>query len=74
MPILFGINEAAEQLGRISPWTLRAHISKGHIHVVRIGKRIFLDADELARIRREGLPSLRNGVSAVREEESCPAK
>jgi hypothetical protein len=25
---------------------------------VRIGRRVFLDADELERIRRDGLPSL----------------
>jgi hypothetical protein len=58
--MLYSIEEAARMLGGISPWTLRKHISLGQrIRVVRLGRRVFLDAEELARIRREGLPSLR---------------
>ena len=38
--ILLGIQQAAEQLGGISPWTLRKHIAQGHIRVARIGQRI----------------------------------
>jgi excisionase family DNA binding protein len=74
MPMLYAIEDAAQSLGAISPWTLRKHISKGRIRVVRIGRRVFLDAEELERIRREGLPSLRNGVSTLPEEQPCPAK
>jgi excisionase family DNA binding protein len=59
MPILYSIQDAAEALGGISHWTLRKHVSAGRLRVVRIGRRVFLDADELERIRREGLPSLR---------------
>jgi predicted site-specific integrase-resolvase len=74
MSALYALPEAAKALGGISVWTLRKHISNGQIRVIRIGRRVFLDSDELERIRREGLPSLRNGVSAVREEEPCPVK
>jgi excisionase family DNA binding protein len=56
---VFGIQQAAEQLGGISPWTLRKHIAQGHVRVTRIGRRILLGKDELERIHREGLPSLR---------------
>jgi hypothetical protein len=55
---LFSVDEAARVLGRISPWTLRKHIAVGNVKVSRIGRRVFLDAEELERIRRNGLPSL----------------
>jgi excisionase family DNA binding protein len=59
MDFLYSLDNAAEALGGISVWTLRKHIAQGHIRVTRIGRRILLGADELERIRREGLPSLR---------------
>ena len=55
---LYSIANAGRELDS-SPWTLRAHISAGNIKVTRIGNRIFLTADEIERICREGLPSLR---------------
>jgi len=60
MPILFAIAEAAKALGGISPWTLRKHVASGRLRVVRIGRRVFVDAEEIERIRREGLPSLQS--------------
>ena len=74
MEELVNLGEVSKRLGGISIWTLRKHISRGSIHVTRIGRRVFLDADELERIRRDGLPSLRNELSTVREEEPCPGK
>jgi hypothetical protein len=59
MPTLYALPDAAKALGGISVWTLRKHISDRRIRVVRIGRRVFLDAEELERIRRKGLPSLR---------------
>jgi excisionase family DNA binding protein len=61
MPILYSMQEAAEALGGISHWTLRKHLAAGRLQVVRIGRRVFVDAEELERIRRDGLPSLRIG-------------
>ena len=55
---LFSVDEAGRVLGRISPWTLRKHIAIGNVKVTRIGRRLFLDAEEVERIRRQGLPSL----------------
>ena len=82
--MLYSIDEAARMLGGISPWTLRKHISLGQkVRVVRLGRRVFLDADELERIRREGLPSLRGGAavgpsgepdSALGKEAACLTK
>jgi hypothetical protein len=72
--MLYSIQEAARMLGGISPWTLRKHISPGQkVRVVRLGRRVFLDAEELERIRREGLPSLR-GVPAEKPEGEQVAK
>ena len=57
-----GVEEAARLLGGIGPWTLRKHIAAGSVKVTRIGRRVLLlPAEELERIRREGLPSLANG-------------
>jgi len=55
---LFSVEDAAKVLGGISPWTLRKHIQYGNLKVTRIGRRVFLDAEELERIQRDGLPSL----------------
>lgn len=57
-PHLFSVEDAGRLLGGISPWTLRKHIGVGNVKVTRIGRRVFLAAEELERIRREGLPSL----------------
>jgi hypothetical protein len=80
---LYNISDAASLCGSVSPWTLRKHISRGTIHVTRIGRRVFLRSEELERIRREGLPSLRgvfNGtkeagrVAKLGEEKVCLTK
>jgi hypothetical protein len=57
-PALFAFVEAAKILGGVSPWTLRKHAQRKHIRVVRLGQRVFLDTQEIERIRREGLPRL----------------
>jgi hypothetical protein len=66
MPFLFPLNEAAEKLGRISIWTLRKHIGCGNVRVTHLGRRVFLDQEEMSRIAREGLPSL-NEMSGEQE-------
>lgn len=55
---LFSVDDAADLLGAVSPWTLRKHIANGTIRVTRIGRRVLLPAEEVERIRQEGLPSL----------------
>jgi hypothetical protein len=55
---LFSIDEAGRVLGGISPWTLRKHIAAANVKATRIGRRVFLTAEEVERIRRDGLPSL----------------
>ena len=57
--MLYSFAEAARLLGGISHYTLRKHAAIGHIRVVHIGRRVFLDAEELERIQKDGLPSLR---------------
>ena len=64
--MLYPLNEAARLLGGISVWTLRKHLAAGRVRPVRIGRRVFLDAEEVERIRREGLPSLaRRGANQI---------
>jgi len=57
-PLLYSFDESARLLGGISPWSLRRHAQRKNIRVVRLGLRVFLDTQELDRIRREGLPPL----------------
>ncbi len=59
---LHSVESAAQQLGGISPFTLRRHIFLANVEVTRMGRRVFLSADEIARIQREGLPSLKVGT------------
>jgi excisionase family DNA binding protein len=56
---IFNVDDAASLLGGVSPWTLRKHIANGTIRITRIGRRVLLLAEEVERIRQEGLPSLR---------------
>lgn len=54
---LLSIEESARNLS-VSPWTVRAHIRSGEIAVVRCGRRVLVSRAEVARIAREGLPTL----------------
>ena len=56
---LYDLVESTRQLGDLSIWTLRKHISAGNVKVVRLGRRVFLTAQEIERICSEGLPPLR---------------
>ena len=59
---LFSLADSTETLGRMSLWTLRRHVTLGHVKITRIGKRIFINSDELNRIYTDGLPSLPSPV------------
>lgn len=65
MIVLYALQQAADLLGRISIWTLRKHVARGNVRVTRIGRRVFLDTDEVERVRREGLPSLVKAVAGM---------
>jgi Helix-turn-helix domain len=71
---LFSIEDAASICGSISPWTLRKHIASGAIRVIRIGRRVFLPSEEIERIRRDGLPSLRFTGAGVSETHNSNSK
>jgi hypothetical protein len=62
--MLLPLSRAAESLGRISIWTLRKHIARGNVRVTHLGRRVFLDQQEMLRIAREGLPSLGSGSAS----------
>jgi hypothetical protein len=61
MAVLLPLNKAAEALGGISVWTLRKHIAVGNVKVTHLGRRVFLDEEEIGRVMRDGLPSLKSG-------------
>lgn len=56
---MYALTEAARELGDTSIWTLRKHVANGNVHVIRLGRRIFLNDSEISRICQEGLPPLR---------------
>jgi predicted site-specific integrase-resolvase len=53
----FSLEEAATAIG-IASNTLRLHVRRGNASVIRCGRRIIVPGAEVARILREGLPSL----------------
>jgi hypothetical protein len=55
---LYSLEDASIELGGISVWSLRKWIAQGSVEPVRLGRRVFLSSEAVARIRREGLPSL----------------
>jgi hypothetical protein len=63
---LHSLDAVAKSLGGISVWTLRKHIARGTVRVVRLGKRVFIAEAELSRLAAQGLPSL--SAVAVAEE------
>ena len=58
-PVLLSVEEAADRLGRISAWTLRKHIARGNVRVIRIGRRVLIASEDVQRIYAGGLPSLK---------------
>ena len=56
---LYTLADASRQLGDLSIWTLRKHVFCGNVRPTRLGRRIFLSSEEIARIQRDGLPSLK---------------
>jgi hypothetical protein len=58
-PLLYSVADASQQLGDVSIWTLRKHVQQGNIRPTRLGRRIFISSDEIARIQQAGLPSLK---------------
>ncbi len=56
-PRLFTFEEAGKVLG-CSHWKLRRH-ADGAIRVTRLGRLVRISSEEIDRIRKEGLPSLK---------------
>jgi hypothetical protein len=71
---LNGIEDTARHLGNSSPWTVRAHVARGHIKTVKIGRRVFIPGDEIRRIQRDGLPPLTTKGSRRAESLHVPTR
>jgi excisionase family DNA binding protein len=52
---LFSIADVAKSFC-VSHWTIRLHVRRGAIDVVRFGRRILISRAEIERLIREGLP------------------
>jgi hypothetical protein len=61
---LYSLQDVSGFLGGASVWTIRAHIKRGSIAAVRLGTRVYVSADEVSRVLREGLPSLKSAVQS----------
>ena len=55
---LYSMEQAGEVLG-CSHWLLRKHAERGTVKTVRVGRLVKLSSEEIDRIRKEGLPSLK---------------
>lgn len=55
---LYSLDDASRELGGISIWFLRKAIMRGTLKPTKLGRRVFISAEECARVQREGLPSL----------------
>jgi excisionase family DNA binding protein len=60
MENLYSINEAAKQLGGISPGTVKVWLSQGKLQRTKVGRRTMVAESELIRIREVG------GISPAR--------
>jgi excisionase family DNA binding protein len=49
MERLLSVNETANLLN-LSPWTIRAWLSKGKIQAVKLGRRVVFEQSEIERI------------------------
>src|ERR1700694_5332935 len=65
---LYSLVDASQQLGGLSIWSLRKHVFRGNVRPTRLGRRVFLSSAEIARIQREGLPSLSDAKGQRAEE------
>jgi len=60
---LLSIAEAAKGFS-VSHYTLRAHIKRGAVKTVRLGRRVLISRAEVERITRDGIPYVpRNSAS-----------
>lgn len=62
---LYSLDAAARMLN-VSVWTLRLHARRGSLKTTRVGRRVLVPADELLRIVKTGLPSLRQEAKTER--------
>ena len=56
---LFSVAQVAELLGGVSPWTVRAWLSKGVLRRTKVGGRTMVSESEITRFLAESNPSTR---------------
>ena len=54
---LFSVEEAANRLGGISPWTIHSWLSKGVLKRTKIGRRTMIRESELQKVINDGAKS-----------------
>jgi excisionase family DNA binding protein len=51
---LMSVNEAAQQLGGISKWTIHAWLSQGKLRRTKVGGRTMIRESELLKVVKDG--------------------
>jgi excisionase family DNA binding protein len=60
---LYTVEQFAERI-KASPWTVRAHLSRGTLRPVRVGRLVRLSHSQLLEVLEKGLPPLREAVAS----------
>ena len=55
---LYSVEQAAQKLGGVSPWTIQAWLSQGRLRRTKVGRRTMIAESELERFIRSNNPSL----------------
>jgi excisionase family DNA binding protein len=53
-PLAVGVNETARLL-RLSPATIRRHVSRGRIRAIHVGRRVLVPMEVLEKVMVEGV-------------------
>jgi len=73
---LLSVEEAAQRLGKISVWTVRAWLSQGKLRRTKVGGRTMIRESELERVIEDGgkspTPKLGNPVEGERDSALEP--
>lgn len=69
MEKLLSIEDAARQLGGLSPWTIRAWLSSGRLQRTKVGSRTMIRESELSKVIEHEGKSGRHSAKSPRCRE-----
>ena len=71
MEKLFSFEDAAKQLGGVSPWSIRSWLSSGRLRPTKVGARTMISESELERFVAESTKRPRDVRSTRTEQETA---